>query len=87
METLAEAMKLGKLGEQIVLRSPKAFEALSFKQAHRTDSSIYYPMKASRDSKAREEYQERRKAFDPTHATFMIDIIRNKWTNDDERLQ
>ena len=87
LETLSEAMRLGKLGEQIVLRSQKAFDALLFKQAHRTDSSIYYPKKASRDSRAREEYQEIRRKFDPAKATFMIDIIRNKWTNDDERLQ
>ena len=87
LETLAEAMKLGKLGEQIVLKSEKAFEAITFVQGHRTDNMIYYPKRASRDRIAREEYQERRRQFDPINSTFIIDIIRDKWTNNDERLQ
>ena len=87
LETLAEAMKLGKLGEQIVLKSEKAFKAITFVQGHRTDNMIYYPKRASRDRTAREEYQERRRQFDPINSTFMIDIIRDKWTNNDERLQ
>ena len=87
LETLAESMKLGKLGEQIVLKSEKAFEAINFIQGHRTDNMIYYPKRATRDRTAREEYQERRRKFDPIKSTFMIDIIRDKWTNNDERLQ
>jgi hypothetical protein len=80
-------MKLGKLGEQIVIKSEKAFEAITFVEGHRTDNMIYYPKRALRDRTAREEYQERRRQFDPIKSTFMIDIIRDKWTNDDERLQ
>lgn len=87
LETLSEAMRLGKLGEQIVLRSEKAFEAITFVEGHRAENLIYYPKRSSRDRTAREEYQERRSRFDPVKSTFMIDIIRNKWTNDDERLQ
>ena len=30
LEKLSEAMRLGKLGEQIVLKSPKAFETIYF---------------------------------------------------------
>ena len=80
-------MKLGKLGEQIVLRSEKAFKAISFVECHRVENMIYYPKRTSRDRTAREEYQERRRKFDPIKSTFMIDIIRDKWKNDDERLQ
>ena len=87
LETLAEAMKLGKLGEQIVLKSEKAFEAITFVESHRTDNMIYYPKRVLRDRTAREEYQEKRRQFDPINSTFMIDIIRDKWTNNDERLQ
>ena len=65
----------------------KAFNAITFVQGHRTDNMIYYPKRVSRDRTAREEYQERRRQFDPIKSTFMIDIIRDKWTNNDERLQ
>jgi len=87
LETLAEAMKLGKLGEQIVLKSEKAFNAIKFIKAHRADNKTYYPQKFSRDRDAREEYQAKRRQFDAAESTFMIDILRNKWTNNDERLR
>ena len=87
LEMLAEAMKLGKLGEQIVLKSEKAFESITFVQSHRTDNMIYYPIRTTRDRTAREEYLGRLRKFDSINSTYMIDIIRDKWTNDDERLQ
>ena len=87
LEKLSEAMHLGKLGEQIVLRSEKAFQAISFVNAYRTDNKIYYPKRIIRDRNARAEYHDNRNSFNPLKSTFMIDIIRDKWQNDDERLQ
>lgn len=87
LETLSEAMRLGRLGEQIVLKSDKAFHAVSFRQAHRAENSVYYPLRLFRDRNAREEYQEMRKSVNVVNSVFMIDIMRNKWKVDDERLQ
>ena len=48
LEKLSEAMRLGKLGEQIVLKSPKAFETVYFQNYENVDSEIYYNKKAER---------------------------------------
>ena len=55
---LETAMKLGKLGEQFVLISPKAFQQLTFKRAHFASKDIYYPKRCARDQNARENFQK-----------------------------
>lgn len=87
LETLSHAMKLGKLGEQVVMKSVAAFESLRFLGAESVRNEMYYPKKVMRDSSAREEYRGIRSASDPIEGTYMIDIIRDRWQNDDERLQ
>lgn len=61
MEKLSEAMRLGKLGEQIVLKSPKAFETIYFQNYENVDAEIYYIKKAEREREARREYRRRKK--------------------------
>lgn len=87
LEALSHAMKLGKLGEQVVMKSVTAFESLRFLGAESVRNEMYYPKKVMRDSSAREEYRGIRSASDPIEGTYMIDIIRDRWQNDDERLQ
>ena len=87
LEELAEAMKLGELGEQVVLKSEKAFDMLTFEDATPVDSSIYHPKWVSRDQKAREDYRKMKERSNPLEGTFIIDIIRQQWRNDDERLR
>lgn len=87
LEALSHAMKLGKLGEQVVMKSVAAFESLRFLGAESVRNEMYYPKKVMRDSSAREEYRGIRSASDPIEGTYMIDIIRDRWQNDDERLQ
>ena len=58
LEQLAEAMNLGKLGEQFVLKSKFAFDILEFKEAEEVSSDIYYPKRKARDEMARIEYIE-----------------------------
>jgi hypothetical protein len=87
LEELAEAMKLGELGEQVVLKSEKAFDILTFEEATPVDSSIYHPKWVSRDQKAREDYRKMKERSNPLEGTFIIDIIRQQWRNDDERLR
>ena len=86
LEELSNAMKLGKLGEQVVLKSEKAFKALAFQEAIPVDSSVYYPKWKSRDYKARLDYKEIKDKSDPFEGTYILDIVRQQWRNDDERL-
>lgn len=86
LEQLRKAMYLGKLGEQVVLKSEKAFSGIVFKESIPVDSSLYYPKRQARDRQAREDYQKEKNAVSSVDAVYMIDILREKWTNDDSRL-
>lgn len=56
LEQLECALKLGKLGEQIVLKSPKAFSCINYIGFERVDSKRYYALRSQRDLNARKEY-------------------------------
>jgi len=86
LEQLRQAMYLGKLGEQIVLKSEKTFEALKYLGSIPVDSGQYFPKRQARDRKAREDFQNVKSLPATADAVFMIDILRQKWTNDDTRL-
>lgn len=81
LSDLSEAMRLGKLGEQVVLRSKKAFEALTFVEAIKAPRQDYFAKYKSRDEEARSKY--RQIAPKPMAETeiYVIDIIRNNWKN------
>ena len=81
------AMVLGKLGEQIVAISKRAFERFRFVDTISAPKEIYYPKKLSRDTKAREEFRKEKSRGNILAEKYMIDIIREGWLNDDERLQ
>ena len=57
IRSLSKALQLGKLGEQTVLVSEKAFTKLQFVKAETVDREIYYPKFLARDTQAREEYR------------------------------
>ena len=84
---LEKAMFLGKLGEQVVLKSEKAFSRLCFEESVPAERTIYYPKKAARDSEARAAFRAERKAAPVRDAVYMIDILREEWKNDDARLR
>lgn len=86
LEKLSEAMWLGKLGEQIVLKSPKAFETIYFQNYENVDAEIYYIKKVEREREARREYRKRKKESADIHELFMLDIMREGMENDDTRL-
>lgn len=86
LEKLSEAMWLGKLGEQIVLKSPKAFETIYFQNYENVDAEIYYIKKAEREREARREYRKRKKESADIHELFMLDIMREGMENGDTRL-
>ena len=85
---LNEAMQLGKLGEQIVLLSPKAFRQIEFVKYEVADYREYYFKRMQRDERARADYQQRKKNFAMLREDlFVLDIIREDMKNDDSRLQ
>lgn len=82
LQNLNTAMKLGKLGEQIAIVSKDAFDILTPLGYEIVDYEVYYLKRINRDNKARREYKELRSAED-FRGTFLADIIRNKWGQDD----
>lgn len=86
LEALKSAMKLGKLGEQVVMKSKKAFESLSFVESIPASAVEYFEKYKERDTKARLDYRELKKNADPVEGVYVMDIIRQKCETNDERL-
>ena len=86
LEKLSEAMRLGKLGEQIVLKSEKAFEQIKYVRSEIVDREIYYVRKNEREREARKEYRMSKLQKDTINQLYMIDIMREGMENDDVRL-
>lgn len=86
LEDLRTAMKLGKLGEQVVLMSKKAFDSLTFVESIPASAEEYFEKYKNRDTKARSEYRDLKKDSKPEEGTYVMDIIRQKWENNDARL-
>ena len=88
LQKLNEAMYLGKLGEQVVLKSKKAFSQITFISASAADRNIYYPKKMMRDSTARNTFFTMRTTSELTNpdALFIMDIIRGGIKNGDARI-
>lgn len=88
LRSLNQALRLGKLGEQTVLISEKAFNHLKFEEAEPADKTIYYPKFITRDSSARETYRkEIRRGRSYKDDIFVLDILREEMKNDDSRIQ
>ena len=88
LHQLGRAMYLGKLGEQFMLKSRKAFELIEFLKSEAADGEIYYTKRIARDSEARELYLKgERRAGSTKDDLFMIDILRQEMTQNDARLQ
>ncbi len=88
LRSLNQALRLGKLGEQTVLISEKAFDNLQFEGFEPADKTIYYPKFISRDSSARETYKkEIRKGRSYKDDIFFLDLLREEMKNDDSRIQ
>ena len=86
LKQLSYAMSLGKLGEQVVLKSKKAFEALNFLDYTVADNSVYYAKRKVRDEQARKAFQlelEREDVDD----IFIRDIIKEELKPNDARLR
>lgn len=86
LQQLAEAMRLGKLGEQIVLKSQKAFDKIVYTGNEAVDAEKYYIKKKQREHEARKEYRNKRNTTASIHDIFILDIMREGMKNDDPRL-
>ncbi|MDY4592435.1 MAG: DUF3990 domain-containing protein [Eubacteriales bacterium] len=86
LKQLGYAMRLGKLGEQFVLKSKKAFDAIKFIDYTVADNSIYYFKRKARDDEARAAYRKEIEKED-LDGIFMRDIIREAMKPDDSRLR
>ena len=87
LKKLSEAMRLGKPGEQIVLKGEKAFEHIRFVGAEPADAETYYEKKALRDREARRAYRSTRQVSNALNELYMIDIMREGIENGDPRLR
>ena len=58
LENLKKAMELGELGTQYCIMSERAFDRLGFVEpAAKISAAKYHPLRLSRDSKARTDYE------------------------------
>lgn len=87
LSQLERAMVLGKLGEQVVLLSERAFGKIRFVDASSAPKEIYLPKKLARDTDAREDFRKEKDRGAVLTEKYMLDIIRERWENDDKRLQ
>ncbi len=84
VQQLAEAMRLGKLGEQIVLKSKFAFSQIQYKGFDIAEKEKYYVLRKARDDEANSLFHQM--AGNPFDGLFIQDIIRGEIGNDDPRI-
>lgn len=75
VEQLSRAMRLGKLGIQIVVMSPRAFSRIHYLGHERADVAVYGHLREERDAEARSDYKRMAAEFD-ANGIYMADILR-----------
>ena len=84
VEQLARAMRLGKLGEQIVLKSKFAFDHIRYEGFDIAEKEKYYVLRKSRDDETNQLYLDMLKEEDD--GLYIQDIMRGGIRNDDPRI-
>lgn len=84
VEQLARAMKLGKLGEQIVIKSKFAFSNLKYEGFEVAEKDQYYVLRKARDDEANRLYMEM--LDEESDGLYIQDIMRGGIKNDDPRI-
>ena len=84
VEQLSRAMRLGKLGEQIVLKSQFAFSKIRYEGFEVAEKDRYYVLRKARDDEANQTYLGILE--EETDGLYMQDILRGGITNDDPRI-
>ena len=84
VEQLARAMRLGKLGEQIVIKSQFAFSRLQFQGFDVAEREQYYVLRKARDDEANQMYMDMLE--EESDGLYIQDIMRGGIKNDDPRI-
>ena len=84
VEQLARAMRLGKLGEQIVIKSRFAFSRLQYEGFDVAEKDTFYVLRKARDDEANQLYQEMLE--EESDGLYIQDIMRGGIKNDDPRI-
>lgn len=84
VEQLARAMRLGKLGEQIVIKSKFAFSLLKYEGFDIAEKEKYYVLRKARDDEANQTYLDIQE--EESDGLYVQDIIRGGISNDDPRI-
>ena len=84
IEQLAKAMKLGKLGEQVVIKSQFAFSKLKYEGFDVAEKDVYYVLRKARDDEANQTYLEMLE--EESDGLYIQDIMRGGIKNDDPRI-
>lgn len=84
VEQLARVMRLGKLGEQIVLKSRFAFSKLHYEGFEVADRETYFCLRKARNDEANRIYMEMLE--EESDGLYIQDIMRGGIQNDDPRI-
>lgn len=84
VEQLARAMRLGKLGEQIVIKSKYAFSKLKYEGFDVAPKDKCYVLRKARDNEANQLYLEMLQ--EESDGLYIQDIMRGDIKNDDARI-
>ncbi len=85
-EQLREAMYLGNLGNQVVLKSKKSFERILFTGYEKVSSEEWFPKREARDKKARNMYFDMDKHY-VKGSLYVTGILDMELKRDDYRLR
>ncbi len=84
VQQLARAMRLGKLGEQVVIKSKFAFSKIKFEGYDVAEKDNYYVLRKARDDEANQLYLELLE--EESDGLYIQDIMRGGILNDDSRI-
>ena len=84
VEQLARAMRLGKLGEQIVIQSQFAVSRLRYEGFDVAEKEKYYVLRKARDNEANRTYLDMLE--EESDGLYIQDIMRGGIRNDDPRI-
>lgn len=88
VKRLTQVMRLGNLGNQIVVKSKLAFSRLNFLGYETAPQEIHYPLRKKRDELARNAYlSDRKGSILSSDSLLLVDIIRGGIKPNDPRLQ
>ena len=81
LEQLSYAMRLGRLGEQVVLISREAFERVQYISNEVADTTVYFSLRRKSDEEAREAYRSALETEDE-RGIYLRDLIKGGRNSD-----